>query len=364
MDNLILWLMLVNLLWQAASSLLAPFYPDIAKQKIGLSSLIVGLIMASFSFSYILNSIYLGYKIGKIGRRTTLYLGLVLQAISMIGFGFLEWIENKYLFIGLSFFFRLLAGVASSFICVAAYAMATVKYKENLQSKIGLLEAANAAGLFTGPIFGGLIYEYTFFSVPFFTFAGVTLIWVPFLKSVLTEELDANDEKKNVVKKVGYLKLLSHKRIFFAALTHFFNLVVITSRQPIFGPRLSNDYGFSKTMIGFWFALPTITFILFVPILNKLLKHFEWRAKIMFGYMILITSMLLMGPSKLLNLPDLDKPLLFVSLWVMGVGMTLTVIPVIPEMIDTVSGKYEDQKNEVKDAFSAMYNIANGIGWV
>jgi len=41
--------------------------------------------------------------------------------------------------------------------------MATVKYKENLQSKISLLEAANGAGLFIGPIFGGIIYEFTYF---------------------------------------------------------------------------------------------------------------------------------------------------------------------------------------------------------
>lgn len=82
----------------------------------------------------------------------------------------------------------------------------------------------------------------------------------------------------------------------------------------------------------------------------------------MFGYMILITSMMLIGPSHWLQLPDENKPLLFGSLCIMGIGMTCTVIPVIPEMIDTVDGKYEDQKNEIKDAFSAMYNIANGIG--
>jgi len=181
---------------------------------------------------------------------------------------------------------------------------------------------------------------------------------------VLTKDLDENDVDKGKVR-IGYLKLLSHKRIFFACLVHFFNLVIITSRQPIFGPRLSNVYGYSKTLIGFCFALPTITFILSAPIvLPILMKAFEFRARIMIGFMILIASMLIFAPSKILQLPDKSELLMYIGLCIMGTGMACTVIPVIPEMIDAVKGKYTNNKTEVTDAFSAFYNIANGIGQI
>lgn len=102
-------------------------------------------------------------KLSKIGRRLVLFTGIILQGISMIGFGCIIWIPDKVLFIILSFAFRLLGGIACAFICVAAYAMVSIKYPDDVQSKISLLEAANGAGLFVGPIFGGLVYQFTHF---------------------------------------------------------------------------------------------------------------------------------------------------------------------------------------------------------
>ena len=157
---------------QGAFSLLAPFYPDIAEKERGLSSFIIGLIMSSFSISFVVVSYIIGIKISKIGRRFTLYSGIILQSISMIGFGWIIWVNDKIVFIILSFAFRLLGGAAWSFIWVAAYAMTAIQYRENVQAKISLLEAANGAGLFVGPLFGGLIYQFTHFWVPFFIFTA------------------------------------------------------------------------------------------------------------------------------------------------------------------------------------------------
>ena len=179
----------------------------------------------------------------------------------MIGFGLIVWINNKELFIILSFAFRLLGGGACSFICVAGYAMVAIKYRENVQEKISLLEAANGAGLFVGPIFGGLIYQFTHFWVPFFIFTAIFLTFIPFMRRAMTPDLDVDDNKDNNSNRINYFQLLKHKRVLFAALTQFFNIVCFTYGQPIFGPRLSDVYGFSDAIIGVCFALPTISYI-------------------------------------------------------------------------------------------------------
>lgn len=116
MDRLIIWLMIVNLMSQSAFSLLAPFYPDMAQKQKGLSSTLVGLVMSSFSVSFVIFSFLVSLKISKIGRRFVLYCGIVLQGISMLGFGCIVWVSNKQLFLILSFAFRLLGGIAGSFI--------------------------------------------------------------------------------------------------------------------------------------------------------------------------------------------------------------------------------------------------------
>jgi len=41
--------------------------------------------------------------------------------------------------------------------------MTSIKYSENVQQKISLLEAANGCGLFIGPLLGGVIYQLTSF---------------------------------------------------------------------------------------------------------------------------------------------------------------------------------------------------------
>lgn len=116
MDGLIIWLMLVILMSSSTFSLLAPFYPDMAETKKGLSSGIVGLILSSFSITYVITSYIVGKFLSKMGRRFTLYSGIIMQSISMIGFGALIWIQQKTIFVILSFIFRMLGGVACGFI--------------------------------------------------------------------------------------------------------------------------------------------------------------------------------------------------------------------------------------------------------
>lgn len=48
----------------------------------------------------------------------------------------------------------------------------------------------------------------------------------------------------------------------------------------------------------------------------------------------------------------------------MGFGASFTVIPVIPEMLDSVKGKYLDQQSELSDGFSGIFNIAGGFGQI
>ena len=163
MDCLIIWLMFINLISQSSFSMLAPFYPSVAKNERGMSSSIVGVVMSLFSVSFVLTSFLIGTRLGRIGRRRSMYIGIIIQSASIVGFGCLIWVKDKTTFMLLSFALRLIGGVACAFICVTAYAMTSIRYPDNLQSKISLLEAANGAGMFVGPIFGGLIYQYTSF---------------------------------------------------------------------------------------------------------------------------------------------------------------------------------------------------------
>ena len=96
------------------------------------------------------------------------------------------------------------------------------------------------------------------------------------MRKSLTAKLDEVDHCDANYKRIGYFRLLKHKRVLFAALTQFMNIVCFTYGSPIFGPQLKNEYHFSNAIIGVCFALPTVSYILTGPVLMPFLtKKFE-----------------------------------------------------------------------------------------
>lgn len=79
----------------------------------------------------------------------------------MAGFGCVNWInkESTIFFTIISITLRLIAGIGSSLIHVSVYAMAQIKWPDEVQQKIGILEAASGAGIFIGPVFGSVIFS-------------------------------------------------------------------------------------------------------------------------------------------------------------------------------------------------------------
>mmetsp|Transcript_25261 Transcript_25261/g.28011 ORF Transcript_25261/g.28011 Transcript_25261/m.28011 type:complete len:174 (+) Transcript_25261:940-1461(+) len=53
-----------------------------------------------------------------------------------------------------------------------------------------------------------------------------------------------------------------------------------------------------------------------------------------------------------------------IGLVILGLGAAFTIIPIIPEMLDSVEGKYLESRSEVSDKFSGIFNIAGGFGQI
>jgi MFS family permease len=84
----------------------------------------------------------------------------------------------------------------------------------------------------------------------------------------------------------------------------------------------------------------------------------------MIGFFILIISCLFIGPSRLLGFPRTSSAMMIIGLGILGCGAAFTVIPVIPEMLNAVEGKYLENKSEVSDNFSGIFNVAGGFGQI
>lgn len=302
------------------------------------------------------------------GRRRYAFWGMIICIISMAAFGTVKWINNKTMFIITSVVFRLISGVGSSFIHVAVYAMAAIKWPNEVQDKIGILEAASGAGLFLGPVVGGIVYQLTAYCVPFFGFSAILLVLTPFIVKNLTEELDAaspegESSSSDLGNEVSMFKMLKYKRVLFATLAQFVNLIIFTFPDPVLGPRLEDGFGLGALVTGLIFGVPIVAYVATGPfIIQPVTKHFQKRTTIMIGYIFIMLALLFDGPSATLGLPD-SLVFIIIGLFFTGMGAASTVIPIIPEMLDAVEGEFVNEV-AVKDAASGMFNMANGFGQI
>jgi MFS family permease len=139
------------------------------------------------------------------------------------------------------------------------------------------------------------------------------------------------------------------------------NLIVFTFGDPIFAPRLKDFFGLPQWAIGLCFGLPTITYIITGPfLLQRFTKHFEKRTVIHFGFLNMCVSVLVCGPSATLHFAE-KLWVMIIGLGLIGVGAASSVIPIIPEMLEAVDGKFKN-KAKVKDVSSGIFNMANGFG--
>ena len=77
--------------------------------------------------------------------------------------------------------------------------------------------------------------------------------------------------------------------------------------------------------------------------------------------MIIVLSLLLLGPSYVLGLPDSVVPIIL-GLMFMGLAFAFTMIPTMPEMISAPGDKYKGRESELNDRLSSLYNICTGGG--
>ena len=83
----------------------APIFPGEAESK-GLKPSEYGIVFGIFYLTMFVVCILLGKYMPLMGTKVTLNIGVAMVGIASIGFGLLEYIDQKYIFLGLAIFLR------------------------------------------------------------------------------------------------------------------------------------------------------------------------------------------------------------------------------------------------------------------
>lgn len=137
-------------------TMIATFLPNIAS-KHSLPFWLIGLIFSADPISGLIFAFILGKCMLRIGRKTTILIGLVFASLSMFVLSPLELVD-EYSFIVLSFMSRIFAGASTGCIMTAADSIIISDYPDKIDAMVGRLEGAIGIGLIIGPLIGVLLY--------------------------------------------------------------------------------------------------------------------------------------------------------------------------------------------------------------
>jgi DHA1 family tetracycline resistance protein-like MFS transporter len=228
-----------------------PIIPSYAEAGFGASDVMIGFLVASFSFSQLLFTPLWGRLSDRLGRRPILLFGLFLTVVSYVLFGMAT-------SLGMLFFSRLLAGIGGANISAAQAYISDVTRPEERARGMGLIGAAFGLGFVFGPFIGGALVPYGH-EVP--GFAAAALSAVAFITALIALPESLSSEKKGAAAPRTFaadmaLLLVALRRPKIGVLLVLFFLITfgyanIYATFPLISMR---EFGFSEREVGYLFG--------------------------------------------------------------------------------------------------------------
>lgn len=195
-----------------------------------------------------------------------------------------------------------------------------------------------------GPVIGSFMYAFLGYMGTFFAFTIILLLNCVLVSFTLPSSLNASPEEPEEEigedgevqerKKITYRMFLTNRRSLFAYLSCAM-IGIFTSYNSSFLSLVLEQFGFDGSSTGYVMAIPMLTYTLSSVVVTYLVKYIPRRLFIFISFVITALSLILVGPSLVLHMPN--------ALWILligyalsGIGQGFTFIPLLPEIIDSV----------------------------
>ena len=156
----------VNVFWGLLFSIQPPFYSSEAEKK-GATPAQYGFVFGIIHLAAFISAPIFGRLGPKLGPKLVYNVGGIAQGVVGILFGFLEYVDNVAIFLGLSYLLRFLDGVADAAAWTALLGLLVQLWPERAAQIISWGETTFGFGYTVGPAIGSLFYIIGGFKLPF-----------------------------------------------------------------------------------------------------------------------------------------------------------------------------------------------------
>jgi predicted MFS family arabinose efflux permease len=168
-------------------------------------------------------------------RINILYFGTFFEATCTVLYGFLQYINSYYALLIITFFLRILHGMATASLAVLAFSIAcSITDEKDIKNVIAKLEIGICLGTSIRPLFASFFYHLGGYTLPFLVL-GIILYLSVYITTIIKREnnLDANEE---IEENPSFLKLLTN----FDILTIITALIIGSAYFVFYYPRVTN----------------------------------------------------------------------------------------------------------------------------
>ncbi|EOD34660.1 hypothetical protein EMIHUDRAFT_455551 [Emiliania huxleyi CCMP1516] len=331
-----------NLFCHSLFSILPAFFPQEAKSK-GMSDDAVGIVFACFPAVIFLTSPFAGPFMSRHGKKWVYTTGLVVVAISTICFSVASYMPAGSPFATWCLLIRLTQGLGSAMEETAAYALIADMDTDNVSTRaafaefaqrtslrnpgsfhsqvsffMGLTEISTGLGYMVGPPLGGMLFAAGGFATPFVAAALIYYRLPP------DDRRRSSDDAGGANSDYAFLEptLADHAK--------------------------ARGHASSEASIGLLFSISSVTYTLACPLIGSLARRL----------LLQLLGFLLIGPSPLLALPSgLGLPQLCAALVLFGVGESMSMTPVMDDMMASCGEHADASVNSLSSVLAASFSL-------
>ena len=353
MNSYIILLTILNLLSATGYSIIAPLLPIISSEH-QISETISGLIFSSYSIANIIIIPFIPNIFNKIPKKLSFQLSALIESITAMIFGCLYYIENKNLFIFISFFNRFIQGIAAAITAILIYSLAvTFSQKREIKKNIAMVEIGYSLGLAIGPILGSYLYKYYNFLTPFLFLGILKLICLILIIKIPIENECSTYTNNN------FFSIIFHPKILLTFLANVVELASVNFYYPVIGEHLSKYYQLSLETSSIFFDIQILSYFLSFYFVSPIFNSFGSKLTISFGLLINSFFVTFLFPG---NLFPRNLLIIIIGMILLGPAQALVNIPSMEDYLNTLKFYFDFEDNDANDISSMLYNLSINLG--
>jgi len=242
-------------IWGVLISLTPPFYPSEAEKK-GATPSQYGFVFGIFSLAAFASSpIFAAYG-AKIGPKRLYNFSTFLIAINGIMFGFLEYIQNTALFLGLSYTLRCFGGVYETAAWNSVTSILMALYPDKVASVMSSTQMFFGFGYMIGPAIGSFLYDVGGFPLPFFSTGVLAFVIAIMLIFSIPDVQNKNCQKAEISGNILTMKeIVTSPSILLPYFDAFLCSSGVGMIESMLEPHLKSKAGASQTDVGLTFLI-------------------------------------------------------------------------------------------------------------